>query len=776
MNQNQTGSHISINPLPGRWMKRKLYWIVTVTLLAFVAYIGVNLYVIAVVNSEYYRTLANNQQLDGFVIHANRGTIYDRNGKILAQSTTVWDVILSPYDLRAKQDCPETISRFLADLLELDYDRLLEICKQDNNRYEIIKRKVKKEIHDEILQFKRDEKIGLYSLYLVENTMRTYPNDFLASNIIGFTNFDNSGQYGVEASYDEYLQGRDGRLVMLKDGAGRTMPGEFEKRFDAIDGNNVFMTIDVVLQHYLEKNLEIIVNQHNVANKATGIMMEPNTGAILAMATTHGYNLNTPTTLSAADEAHLTKYRQGLIESANLQTSAGSISEEAMKEINTAVQQERARLWEIQWRNKAIGELYFPGSVFKAITAAAALEEKVVTMNSGFYCGGRVKVSGVDIGCWQSWGHGSMDLQGAITKSCNPAFIDIGERLGTARFFDYFEAFGFTRRTGIDLHGEEYPYTVKRGEMSMVDLAISSFGQTNKITALQMITAFAACINGGYLVTPHVVDKITDADGNVIKTSDAGVKRQILSKETSDIMRQMLENVVEANGGSNAYISGFKIGGKSGTSEKTDVYSQENLRYVASFCAFAPADNPKVIMLVVVDEPNPGGSPFYGSMVAAPVVSAVFKESFQHLEIYPQYTAEEQAMQDTVVPHLGNLLRTDATMRINAAGLNYNFIGEGRRVIRTVPASGAPIRRGSTVVIYTEEVDHIRATVPNVLSMTVAQANKAITDAGLNIRLVGGSIGNVNAKAVYMSIEPGREVNIGTIIEVQFAVDDGHGG
>jgi stage V sporulation protein D (sporulation-specific penicillin-binding protein) len=778
-------------------MKVKL-WIVAGLLIAFVAYITSNLYGVAVRDSEYYRARANNQQLDGFEINANRGLIFDRNGKILAKSTTVWNVVLSPYDIVANKDCPEKVSRMLSDVLELDYNELLEICKDPNNRYEIIKRKVPREIHDEINRIKLEENIGLYSVYLVEDTMRTYPNNSLASNIIGFTGHDNTGQYGVEAYYDRFLQGRSGRLVMLKDGAGRTMSSEFERRYDAVDGNNLHMTIDVVLQHYLEKNLEIIINQHNVANRATGIMMDPNTGAILAMATTLGYDLNNPTELSESDEALVEELRLHLTQEALLEnplftgrcereepcqrpernqddTRCGQCKKR--HEISSAVQNERAKLWEIQWRNKAITELYYPGSVFKAITVAAALEEKVVTLGSGFNCVGRVTILGEDIGCWHPGGHGTLDLIGAITKSCNPAHIEMGERLGVQRFYDHLDAFGFTQKTGIDLFAEAHPIVRKRNEMSRVDLATSSFGQTNKVTPLQMISAFATCINGGYLVTPHVVDKITDNDGNVVKSGHAGVKRQILSRETSNQMRHILEEVVKANGGSNAYISGFKIGGKSGTSQKLDEYPEDHrMRYVASFAAFAPADNPKVIMLVIVDEPNPESEPYYGSLVAAPVVSAVFKESFQHLEIYPQFTAEQQALQDTVVPNLLGLSQIDAGTRLNTVGLELRVIGSGSRIVGTVPASGAPIRRGSTVVVYTEDQAPLTALVPDVRGMTVKQAIQAITDAGLNIRLLGGSIGNEKAIAEVMSVSPGELLEVGTVVDVHFAVNEGHGG
>lgn len=793
-----------LSEAPEKSMKIKM-WVVAIALLVFVGYVGMNLYGVAVTKSEYYRGKANNQQLDDFNINANRGAIYDRNGKTLAKSNTAWNVILSPYDINNNKDDPEEISRMLSDILDVDYDKILNICKNPKNRYEIIKKRVDKDIHDEINRVKLEKEIGLYSVYLVEDTVRTYPHDSLASNIIGFTGHDNTGQYGVEAFYDKYLQGRNGRLVMLKDGVGRTISSEFERRFDAVDGNNLYMTIDVDLQHYLEKNLEMAINEHNVANRATGIMMEPNTGAILAMATTMGYNLNSPTELSERDELHIAETKQRLIEEAVEQNSRftgicmrekpcdrSNVPKEdeeetrceqcvKMNEIETAVQNERAKMWEIQWRNKAITELYYPGSVFKAITAAAALEEKEVSLDSSFYCGGRREILGVDIGCWNPDGHGQLNLIGAITKSCNPALINMGERLGVQRFYNYLEAFGITQKTGIDLYAEANPIVRKRNEMSLVDLATSSFGQTNKITPLQMISAFASCVNGGYLVTPHVVDKITDNDGNVLQSSQSGAKRQILSEETSAQMRYILEEVVKENGGSNAYISGYRIGGKSGTSQKLDEYPEDDsMRYVASFCAFAPADNPKVIMLVVVDEPNPGGAPYYGSMVAAPVVSAVFKESFQHLGIYPQFTAEEQAEQDTVVPHLLGQSQLDATKKLNEIGLDIRVVGSGKKVSKTVPAAGALIRRDSTVVIYMDDTDEdstLTSMVPDVRTMNVAQAINTITDAGFNIRLSGGSVGNENAFAEEMiNAVPGELMDIGTVIEVRFVVNAGHGG
>ncbi|MCL2754184.1 MAG: penicillin-binding transpeptidase domain-containing protein [Oscillospiraceae bacterium] len=772
----------SLSHAPDRQMKIRLNYTVFIALMIFVAFIFYFLHRTAVYNSNMFREYANAQQLNDFILRANRGAVFDRNGELLAQSTPVWDVILSPFDVIENEDCPDAIATMLHEILGVDKQDVLDKVDKIQRRYEVIARRVDRSVYEKINEQKAEKGIGLFSIYLVETSERSYPNNRLASNLIGFTNYDNKGQYGVEAYYNQYLQGTDGRVVMLRDGVGRTMSREFERRFEATDGNNVHMTIDVVLQHYLEKQLEEVVIQHKVANRATGIMMEPNTGAILAMATTFGYDPNAPAALSEADEAYLEKERERLIDAARSESTlpGGVISQERMDSIDEQIQKRRHELWELQWRNKAVTELYFPGSVFKTITAAMALEERVATLDSTFSCGpGYVEVADTRIHCW-AYGrtnHGTMCMTQSITTSCNPAFINIGSRVGVRRFYDYLEAFGLTARTGIDAPAEARSIVVRRDRMSSVDLAMSSIGQTNKITPLQMITAYAACINGGYLVTPHLVDRISDADGNVVRGNTAVTRRQILSSETSAQMRKMMEDVVQANGGSNAYISGYRIGGKSGTSEKIDEYAPDDMRYVASFAAFAPADNPKVIMLVVVDEPM--GGLFYGSQIAAPVVSAVFRDSFAHLEIFPQFTAEEQALQDTLTPYLVGLSPDAARERLNRDGLNFTSVGEGSRVLSTIPTAGTPIGSSSSVMlIYCEETaaNLPLSTVPNVLGMGVSAANQAITNAGLNIRFSGGAVANTNARAAHMSLEPGEQVPPGTVVEVRFTVDVGHGG
>lgn len=763
---------------PTNSMKQRMFFGVFAAILLFTGYIVFTLYDVAVNKSEYYRSKANNQQIDRFTINANRGTIYDRNGKILAQSTTVWDVILNPVQIRNvdgvdKEGKPDNtkinlIAEKLSEILGLDEKELLDKIMNSEKQYYIAKKKVDRETQDKIEAFILENNINYYSVQLIENSKRYYPNDSLASSIIGFTNYDNDGVYGLEAYYDDYLKGVDGLVEMAFDRSGGAMPYDYEKRYEASDGNSLILTLDEVVQHYLEKNIETTLSQHHAANRVTGIVMNANTGAIIAMATAPGYDLNNPSELSDYDKQRLIDLEQDLI----MDYAAGSMTDQDA--INELIQQEledtEAAMRETQWKNKAISELYFPGSVFKVITCASALEEEVINLNSTFNCYYKVTVADTDFHCWSPIGHGTVDLQSAITASCNPAFVDIGLKLGRELFCNYFEAFGFTEKTGIDLPGEASPLYMPYERMGTVELASSSFGQTNKITPIQMICAYAAAINGGYLVTPHVVDKIIDSDGNVIKTVDTTVKRQVISEETSELMRQITENIVTTNGGTNAYIPGYRIGGKSGTSQKLDEYGEHNMRYVGSFCAFTPANDPEYIMLVCVDEPL--GASYYGSAVAAPAVSAVFSECLEYLNVYPQYTAEELAQQDVLVPYVYDFAILDAIAKLNESGLKYEIVGDESVGIVdfTIPLAATNIPRDGTVVIYMMGAEENKVTVPNVVGMTVEQANLTLVNAGLNISLEGGAVNNATATASMQSIEAGEEVRRGTVVSVTFLV------
>ena len=765
--------------------QKQIIFLVLIIIFSF--WVGYKLLSYSILDGDKWRMMATDQQLSSVVIKANRGSIYDANGTTLAQSSTVWDVTISPhnidlsntkakeqYDIKAKAliekgetpepyvDRAELISQKLSELLGVDYSKIKTACADTTKQYYMVKRKVEKPEANEITAFMNENGLNSDDIYLWPTSKRYYPNDSLASNIIGFTNFDGDGVYGLEAYYDDYLSGTDGKAVYAVAADGRKLQNSSDAYYSAVDGYSLVLTLDEVLQHYLEKNLELCVSQHQVINRACGIIMNCNTGAVLAMATAPSFDLNNPSELKS---------------SFDLQTLAEMKESGATEEDLDA---KEASLREQQWKNKAITELYYPGSVFKTVTCASALEEEVVSLNSTFHCAAYEMVAGTKIKCWSSYGHGTLTLQQAVTKSCNPSFIQIGQLLGKDKFCDYFEAFGFTEPTGIDLPGESGSLYVSRENMGLVELASSSFGQTNKVTPLQMTTALCAIVNGGYLVTPYVVDKMLDSDGNVVKTTETRIKRQVISEETSAQMRQILETVVNENGGSNAYINGYRIGGKSGTTEKIDEYNKlkaetgvDHMTYVPSFAAFAPADDPQIVMLVMAD--TPPGTQYYGSAVAAPVVSAVFKEGLPHLGIYPTYTAEELAKMDAAVPYVMGMEAQRAEAKLNADGFEVRYVGDpasGATVSTQIPASGSSIPKGSTVVLYLgNEYDLESAVIPDVTGMTVSQANEAITNAGFNIKISGGAAENANAVASAQYPVGGTDGYKGNVVEVTFQVN-----
>lgn len=767
--------------------------IVLVFICLLSVYVGFFLLKYSVLDGDKWRVLASAQQMSSVTIKASRGSILDSNGTVLAQSSTVWDVIISPQDIAKANETAydeyleekaeaeakgETVSAYvdraqlickkLSELLDADYDKLIKATENLNSQYYVVKRKVEKTEVNEINVFLSENGIDGASVFMEESSKRYYPNESLAANIIGFTNYDGEGVYGLEAYYDDYLSGTDGKAVYAKDAYGREMAYTSDKYFSAEDGHDIVLTIDEVLQHYLEKNLELCVSQHSIINRACGIIMDCNTGAVLAMSTAPSYNLNNPSELYSAYDLE----QLALLEAADA----------PQEEIDAL----EAKYREQQWKNKATTELYYPGSVFKTITCAAALEEEVVSLNSTFSCYGYAEVAGTRISCHVSYGHGELSLQDALVKSCNPSFIAIGQLLGVQKFSHYLEAFGFTERTGIDLPGESASLYISEENMGPVELASSAFGQTNKVTPIQMATAFCAVVNGGYLVTPYVVDKIIDSDGNVVKTTQVQIKRQVISEETSATMRTLLENVVETNGGNNAYINGYRIGGKSGTTERIDEYNAAGgaaagakMTYVPSFAAFAPADDPQIVMLVMADTPT--GTQYYGSAIAAPVVSAVFKEGLPHLGIYPTYTAEELAKMDAAVPYVLGYQAQRAESALAARGFEVRIVGDvtsSDTVTTQIPGAASSIPKGSTVVLYLGDSNSYElesSEVPDVIGMTVEQANAAITNAGFNIKISGGAADNSDAVATMQSIAAGVKAYKGNVVEVTFQVNSREG-
>ena len=740
-------------------MKKRILIILVALCIGVTGIVSGVLFKVSVIDSKELSAMATDQQQSSFDIKAKRGTIYDRNNKVLAQSATVWDVIISPGDIEKNEpENREFICKGISEILGVKYETLTEACKDTSSRYYVVKKKVDRSTVEKINNFVLKNNLNRYSVYTVENSERSYPNGTLAASVLGFVNENEEG-YGIEAYYNSYLKGTDGRVITTTDAHGNAMPYDYSARYSAKDGNSLVLTIDETLQYYLEKNLEITVSQHKLANRSTGIIMNAKTGAIVAMATSPGFDPNDP--------SHV------YFESDRLTLAKMSADKKTEEEILAKKQE----IWGKQWQNKAVSELYIPGSVFKMFTCASALEEEVVSLDSTFECSGIADVAGTKIRCWNIGGHGVSNLTEAMIRSCNPAFIKIGQLLGVEKFSKYFEAFGFTEKTGIDLPGEADSLYVKESDMGIVELSSSAFGQTTKVTPIQMVTAAAAVVNGGKLVTPYVVDKIIDSDGNVVKSAQTVVRRQVISEETSATMRKILEDVVTANGGGNAYMSGYRIGGKSGTSEKIDDYNSgktPELRYVATFCAIVPIDDPEYVMLVVCDEPTSGY--IYGSAIAAPVVSAVFKEGLEYMGIYPQYTADELAQQDVTVPWVGGYNSIRAEAQLTAAGLKAEYIGstDGTEVTGQVPSAGTVMPSGSTVMLYMGDIplsDYRMSTVPNVTGMTVEEANKALSEAGLNISITGAATGS-EAKAVSQSVNSGLVVYRGSVIEVNFLVNN----
>jgi len=759
---------------PSATMKRRTNRIVLLALMGLAFAIIMQLADTAITNNIKYQNLANRYHFGSISISANRGTIYDSNNKVLAQSATVFKVFIDPsmfrgemerlqsreeskkeraikqgteYVMRDIEQEKAEIVTFLARKLEIEESKIFESI-EANTQYKVLKTQVEKKITDEITSYMIENNIN--SIKIEEDTKRYYPKNELAASVIGFTNADGVGQYGVEAYYDEYLSGTDGKVISAMDANGDEMPYRYSKTFDAQAGNSIYLTIDSTLQYYLEKNLNEMVTTHQVEERACGVIMNAKTGAILAMANWPSFNLNEPYVITD----------QKVVQ--HLTTLEGDAYQEA-------------RMTELyaQWKNKSISEIYIPGSVFKVVTSAAALEEKVITTNSTFDCSGAMVVvpGTAPMRCWRTTGHGTQNFNDALKNSCNPAFMQIGALLGANKFFEYFEAFGLTQKTGIDLPGESSSYYQGLEGMGPIELASSSFGQTNKITPIEMLNAYAAAINGGYLVTPYVVDKIVDNDGNVILKNETVIKRQVISEETSAIMRDSLEYVVNNNGGSNAYIKGYHIGGKSGTSQKLDMYGEDDMRYIASYVCFAPANDPEIIMLIMADEPM--GGEYYGSVVSVPYARNILEEALPYLGYYPEYSDEEIATLDVVTPSLVNKAVVDAQITLSELGLETEIVGNGGTVVAQVPLRNSKIPRGARVILYTEEnYAEEMVTVPNVIGMNLTDANATLANKGLNYVLAGASTQRETAIVQMQSYPEGARVARGTIIELTFVIHD----
>lgn len=697
---------------------------------------------IQIVTGDKLQKEAVEQQTRDRVVNSKRGSILDRNGKVLAVSASVETVSISPVEIKAnaKKVPVESVAQGLAKVLDLEYeDVYAKITK--NSPYEILKRKIEKDEADSLREYINKNKI--VGVRLDADTKRFYPYGNFASHVIGFTGTDNQGLDGIEMMYDKYLKGSPGRIVSAKNAAGVDMPFKYEKMVDAQDGLNVVLTIDESIQRIVEKHLETAVVDNSLQNGSACIVMDVKSGEILAMATKPDFDLNSPFTIQ---------------------------DEETQKVIDAAEGDEKKKLQkealDKMWRNKAVVDTYEPGSTFKMFTSCMALEEDVVKLDDTFTCTGSKKVATHNISCAKTTGHGTQTFVQAVQNSCNPAFIEIGQRIGRDKFNEYFTGFGFREKTGIILPGEAIGSFHQFANFNEVELATCAFGQSFTVTPLQMISGACAIANDGKLMKPKLVKQLTDKNNSVVEEFPDEFRRQIISTETSKTMRSILESVVSEGGGSGAYIKGYRVAGKTGTSEKLP---RGNGKYVASFLSFAPADDPKIACLVMLDEPT--GGAYYGGVIAAPVVRNILEEALPYLGVEPAYTAEELATLETTVPDVKGMAVDGAVDTITNSNLKYSVQGTGATVISQIPKAGVKVNQQSTIMLYTEEVNQdTTTTVPNVLNTSVEAASAAIAAANLNIKIVGaGSSGSTGAVAASSQDPPaGTTVQLGTTVTVEF--------
>lgn len=729
--------------IPTLSMRKRMFVCVMAIVIAGFGTIGGRLAYLMLAKGGYYKGIANAQQTSSVAIEAKRGNIYDCNMNILATSASVWTVYIIPSKITNSKTAG-IIADGLSSLLGVERETVYAKT-QKNTSYEKVKTKVEEPQAVKIREFISENKLGSI-VGLDEGTKRYYPNGNLASTVLGFVGDDNQGLAGIEAYYNEKLTGIPGTVVSLINARGGNMPYSYETTTKAQDGYSLITTIDSRIQYYAEKYLEQAVIENGCTNRGCCIIMDVDNGDIYGMATKPDYNPNEPFKI----------YDENILNAINLITD----EKEKSKAISNAQQ--------AQWRNKAINDVYEPGSVFKIVTGSSALEENAVTPEYEYVCTGSITISGTKYKCAKTSGHGHQKLINMFGNSCNPAFISIGQKLGVSKFVEYFKSFGLTAKTGIDLPGEAEPIYYSESTMGPVELASESFGQTFKVSAIQLITAVCAAANGGYLVQPHIVKQIQNSDGSVVENIGRTVKRQVVSEETSKFIREACEFVVTTGGGKNAYVSGYSIAGKTGTAEKVDNRNESGGKlYVSSFCGFAPADDPKIAVIVVLDEPH--GANYYGGLIAAPVVGSIFSDVLPYLGVEPVYSAEELSQIRVSVENVVGKAVSSAQAAILAKGLKYSVVGNGSEVISQVPEAGTTVTVGGTVLLYTEEgAADENTTVPDFSNMTVSQANTAAAKAGLNIIYKGSSLKTSGSVAYEQSITAGSTVQRETVVTVKF--------
>lgn len=713
-----------------------------------------------VVRGEELSQKAESQQMADTEISAMRGTIYDSEGNVLAKSATVWNIYIDPQAIdleiletdtaeqiaekeKKSEERRNLIVEFFSELFEYDDEEKEELLKktQADNRYEIIEKKVENNVKEKISEFISEN--DLNCIGMEQATKRYYPYGSLASTVLGFTGADDQGLSGLEAYYDEELTGVNGRVITAKDAFSNEIASEYETTVEATDGNSLVTTINQTVQYYLEKGLRNTLEEYQ-AKGAYGVIMNCNTGAVLAMASLPDYDCNDPYTIT------YDKYQKELDKIKD--------KEEKEKYQSTAIQN--------QWRNFTVSDTYVPGSVFKTFIASAALEENVVTLDTTYTCTGSIQVDKYKMNCHYHPGHGTQTFTQGLENSCNPFFITVGQKLGVHNYFKYFDAFGFTQTTGIDLPGEASPQYYEEDQYGIVELSSASFGQTNSLTPIQVCTGLCAIANGGKLVKPYLVSSIVDANGKTVSKTETQVIRQVISEDTSEKVRGMMKSVVDNGTGKNGYVAGYSVGGKTGTSTKLGESKEgEGDKYIVSFAAIAPTDNPEIAMIIIVDEPN---QDLGGGALCAPIAAEVIEESMPVLGIEPTYSEEELENVSDYAPNIVDETLEDAKTTLDQYKLKYSVIGSGDTVVRQFPSSSSTIPKGGTIYIYTDDTEKKMTKVPDFTGLTVSEAQSLAKANNLNIQISGNDLTSGSVIAYRQSDEKSTEVEQGTVITVNF--------
>ncbi|MBO5944737.1 MAG: PASTA domain-containing protein [Clostridia bacterium] len=730
-----------MNKKPTKKMEFRSQFAFVFFCLFLVALIG-NLFWLQIINGEKYRLEAEKNQLSDTVINANRGTIYDSNMKVLAQSASAWLVYINPSKISTEEQKKLLVDGFV-EIFELDRETVEKKVNRKESGYEKIIGQIDNAKKDELRKYlsdHSDEKLGLI-VGIDPDTKRYYPLGSFASTVLGFTGSEDTGRAGLELKYNDILTGEAGRIITAKNALAGEMPNDYETTYDAEQGKGLVLTVDEVIQYYLEQQLSQAIEETQ-AKYAYGIVMDVKTGAILGMSTMPDYDLNSP-----------------------YKISSNTVIEEIEK-IEDSAEKSKAQNNALfsQWRNRVVSDSYEPGSVFKLFVAAAGLEEGAITTTSTYNCTSSIKVANYYQHCYNRKAHGTQTVAEALPNSCNTYFITLGQKLGKETFSKYFEAFGFTEKTGVDLPSEATPvanktyYTVDR--MGIAELSSASFGQTFQATPIQMITAVASLGNGGKLMTPYIVDKVLDENGNIISETKPTVKRQVISEKTADTMCDLMEQVVVWGTAKNAYVAGYHVAGKTGTSEKLNTDDM----CIASFAGFAPANDPQIAVLIAVDEPL-----YYatGGSGAAPVAGRIFENILAYLNIDPQYNDEELAQATTTAP---NLVGEDASkVRSKASGFTVKIVGNGETVVSQMPSANQSMPKNGIIVVYTEEnAEKQTVTVPNLTGLTLTEANRLAVNAGFNIKIAGTTQGAGQVLSYKQSIPANTSAETGAIITVYF--------